>query len=222
MDWRRNASNGYEAYAYIQKRPISFQVTLDGRYLGWISNYDPQTRSTRPELYISGKCSTADEAMSYINGLVERLNKPAEVKKEEKTAEDVYVEKLTKDLDSFEESPAEKTPVEESPAEEVAETPTEENPTPQDNFADDKETDIAEEEKPAENPISFIVNENTMIIRSTKDGVLKYTTNGRDVNVSSKIYREPFSIEGVEVVKVKLFDTEKNVLSENEYNLSTN
>lgn len=217
MEWRRNASNGYEAYAYIQKRPISFQVTLDGRYLGWISNYDPKTRSSRPELYISGKCSTDVEAMSYINGLVNKLNNPEPVKKSEESAphteEDVYVEKLTKDLDSIEKAPVEETPVEES----VVETLTEENSDPQDNLTDAEETDIVEEEESAGDPISFITDGNTLTIRSTREGVLKYTTNGRDVNVSSKIYREPFSIEGVEVVKVKLYDADKNVLSENEY-----
>lgn len=222
MEWRRNASNGYEAYAYIQKKPISFQVTLDGRYLGWISNYDPKTRNSRPELYISGKCSTAEESMSYINGLVEKLNNPAQVKKSEESAphteEDVYVEKLTKDLDNFEDAPVEEISVEEP----IVETVTEENSDPQDNLTDAEETDIVEEEESAGDPISFIVDGNTLTIRSTREGVLKYTTNGRDVNVSSKIYREPFSVEGVEIVKAKLFDADKNVLSENEFNISTN
>lgn len=50
MDWRRNASNGWEAYVYAKGRPINFQVTLDGRYSGIINNTDVRTRETRPEL----------------------------------------------------------------------------------------------------------------------------------------------------------------------------
>lgn len=211
MDWRRNASNGYEAYAYIKKRPVNFEVTLDGRYLGWISNYDPQTRSSRPELYVSGKCSTSEEAMSYINGLVDKLNNPVIEIKEENKEEDVYVAKLSKDLDEYQETPTE-----------VVEAPSDENPDPTEDLTSVKETDVVEEEKSVESPISFAVEENTMTITSSVEGVLKYTTNGREVNVSSKIYREPFSIEGVEIVKVKLYDAEKNVLSENEYVCSTN
>lgn len=211
MDWRRNASNGYEAYAYIKKRPVNFEVTLDGRYLGWISNYDPQTRSSRPELYVSGKCSTSEEAMSYINGLVDKLNNPVIEIKEENKEEDTYVAKLSKDLDEYQETPTE-----------VVEAPSDENPDPTEDLTSVKETDVVEEEKSVESPISFAVEGNTMTITSSVEGVLKYTTNGREVNTSSKIYRESFSIEGVEIVKVKLYDTEKNVLSENEYVCSTN
>ena len=32
MDWRRNASNGWEAYAYVKGRPINFQITLDNHF----------------------------------------------------------------------------------------------------------------------------------------------------------------------------------------------
>lgn len=216
MDWRRNASNGWEAYAYIKGRPINFQVTLDGRYSGIINNTDQKTRETRPELYISGKCSTSEEARDYIESLISKLNNKPEVKKNEevlttadKVEEELYVQKLAETL-------------EEQPIETSSDLPSEANPASQNDLSDDKETDVVEEENSAEPQISFIVDENTMSLRSSVEGIIKYTTNGRDVNVSSKIYKEPFSIDGVETVKVKVFDSEKNVLYEDVWVNSTN
>ena len=221
MDWRRNASNGWEAYAYVKGRPINFQITLDGRYSGIINNTDQRTRETRPELYISGKCYTPEEARDYIESLIDKLNNKPDVKKNEevlttaeKVEEELYVQKLAETL---EEQPTEEV-VEETPSD----LPSEVNLAPQNDLSDDKETDVVEEENSAESQISFIVDENTMSLRSSIEGVIKYTTNGRDVNVSSKIYREPFSIDGIETVKVKVFDAEKNVLCGDTWVNSTN
>ena len=211
MDWRKNSNNEYTAYAHAKGKPINFQVTRDGRYVGYISNYDPRERTSRPELYVSGKCHTADEAMDYIEELVEKLNKKPEDKTPQTTvAENTYVENLAKTL---EETPA---------AEEVPETLTEVNQESQDNFTDDKVNEPIETESSQEPHISFLVEDGTMTITADAEGVIKYTTNGREVNVSSKIYKEPFPIEGVDTVKAKLFDADKNPICDSEWTSSTN
>jgi hypothetical protein len=216
MDWRQNSNNEYTAYAHAKGKPINFQVTRDGRYVGYISNYDPRERTSRPELYVSGKCHTADEAMDYIEELVEKLNrKPEDKTPQTNVAESTYVENLAKTL---EETPA----AEEAAAEEVTETPTEVNHESQDNFADDKVNEPIETESSQEPHISFQVEDGTMTITADAEGTLKYTTNGREVNASSKIYKAPFSIEGVETVKVKLYDADKNPICDSEWTSSTN
>ena len=211
MDWRKNSNNEYTAYAHAKGKPINFQVTRDGRYVGYISNYDPRERTSRPELYVSGKCHTADEAMDYIEELVEKLNKKPEDKTPQtNVAESTYVENLAKTL---EETPS---------AKEVTETLTEVNQESQDNFTDDKVNDSIETESSQEPHISFQVEDSTMTITADAEGTLKYTTNGREVNASSKIYKAPFSIEGVETVKVKLYDADKNPICDSEWTSSTN
>ena len=225
MDWRRNASNGWEAYAYVKGRPINFQVTLDGRYSGIINNTDHRTRETRPELYVTGKYHTPEEARSYIESLINKLNNKSDTKDTEgvlttveKAEEDSYVQKLAETLD---EQPIEET-VEEVIKEAPSDLPSKANPAPQDNLSDDKETDVADNESPVESGIFFIVDGNMMTITSSVEGVIKYTTNGREVNVSSKIYKEPFSVDGVEKVLVKVYDAEKNVLCGDSWVNSTN
>lgn len=211
MDWRKNSNNEYTAYAHAKGKPINFQVTRDGRYVGYISNYDPRERTSRPELYVSGKCHTSDEAMDYIEELVEKLNKKPEDKTPQtNVAESTYVENLAKTLE-------ETSPVEESP-----ETLTEVNHESQDNFTDDKVNEPTETESSQEPHISFQVEDGTMTITADAEGTLKYTTNGREVNASSKIYKAPFSIEGVETVKVKLYDADKNPICDSEWTSSTN
>jgi len=106
--------------------------------------------------------------------------------------------------------------------ESIPETLVEENVGDPNDLSSAEETDVVKDENPIESKISFIVDKNTMSIRSSIEGVIKYTTNGKDVNISSKIYREPFSLEGVETVKVKVFDAEKNVLCEDIWVNSTN
>jgi len=211
MDWRKNSNNEYTAYAHAKGKPINFQVTRDGRYIGYISNYDPRERTSRPELYVSGKCHTEDEAMDYIEELVERLNgKPEDKTPQTDVAESTYVENLAKTLD------------ETSSTEESPETLTETNQESQDNFTDDKINEFIETESSQEPHISFQVEDGTMTIVTDAEGTLKYTTNGREVNVSSKIYKAPFSIEGVETVKVKLYDADKNPICDSEWTSSTN
>lgn len=219
MEWRRNASNGYEAYTYAKGKPIYFQVTLDGRYIGYVQNNNSASRSSEPELFVSGKCISYEEAIDYINGLVDKINTP----KVEKTtpAEDTYIEKLAETLDNTEVEENTLTDVKE----EVSDFPPE---TPGDSTDDSFEEEVKEdtesesvENESSDGSVEVLINDGMATIScQNADGVIKYTTNGREVNASSKIYREPFSVEGVETIKIRVYDADKNVISQLDYIVS--
>ena len=250
MDWVKKGADGYYATVSYNNSPTEFHVAMDGSFTGTTSKWNQNTRNSVPEIILQGKSMTAEKAISFIDGYVRsRLSSDdtfentdfSKIKKTKKSTKKTETPVESPAMEETTEAPADPGVITEAtevieepvaePVEEVVEpiveesapeTLVEENVGDPNDLSSAEETDVVEDENPAESKISFIVDENTMSIRSSIEGVIKYTTNGRDVNVSSKIYREPFSLEGVETVKVKVFDAEKNVLCEDIWVNSTN
>lgn len=192
-NWKKVNYDCYTTFLCINGKSITFEVDSRGCFRGvGVDFYKNESGHANPNLFISGRAENIDKAMAVIERYCDELLEK-------------YGNSTKKEKELIVANP------------QTSEEKIEEVTTPQTDFITELESrqpeytpitnDISVETEKTENGETII----TLI--SLSNSKIKYTTNGKEVEVKSKIYKEPFNVKAGTTIKAMSFNENKEPIS---------
>lgn len=192
-NWKKINFDCYTTYLCINGKSITFEVDRRGCFRGvGVDFYKEDLKHSNPNLFISGKAENIDGAMAIIERYCDELLEK-------------YSSSTKKEKELIVGNP------------QASEEKVEDTTTPQTDFITELES-RQPEYTPITNDISVETEkteegETIITLISLSNSKIKYTTNGKEVETKSKIYKEPFNVKSGTTIKAMSFNENKEPIS---------